>query len=140
MEFELTDFDIEVMEKLSKICDLKENTKEDIKSFLERYKFKKKFYEVVGKYIRLETIKLVIYLKVEEIEEDDERHLILKSSQTIRYNYTDDGVINNTSVTTIARGQNTIIATKVSSTNEHIIKVIDQNEYENELVNAVNIN
>ncbi len=140
MEFELTDFDIEVMEKLSKICDLKENTREDIKSFLERYKFKKKFYEVVGKYIRIETIKLVIYLKVEEIEEDDERHLILRSSQTIRYNYTDDGVINNTSVTTIARGQNTIIATKVSSTNEYIIKVIDQNEYENELVNAVNIN
>ena len=152
MKFEFTDSDLEVIEKLQNY-NLKEDTKKDIMSFLERYRFRKRFYEVIGEYIRLTKIKgfdkLVTYLKVTKVEEKENssKPIILRTNQTIMYSYTDDDVIAYSGVSTRSRlllekypNEELDVKIEIDPDFDYTIEVISQDEYENELVNAVNIN
>ena len=89
--FEFTDEELKIIERLVGCDYLLSKTKEDIISFINTYKFKQKLYQTEKKYAKItvtkeDNSKNVFLLYVDEIIEEDKR-IRLRSTQTICYTY-----------------------------------------------------
>ena len=151
--FEFTNEELEVIERLVGCESLLPKTKEDIISFINTYKFKQKFYQTEKKYAKItvtkeDNSKNVYLLFVDEIIEDDKK-IRLKSTQTIGYAYiylNDNYILQHTDITTITRERyenskiRAVFDAYSYNNNNYEVEIITKEEYLDELVIAVNIN
>lgn len=151
--FEFTNEELKIVERLVGCDSLLSKTKEDIISFINTYKFKQKFYQTEKKYVKItvaneDISKKVYLLYVDEVVEEDKK-IRLKSTQTICYTYIyldDDYILQHTDITTITkeRYENSKIRAVFDaysySNNNYEVEIITKEEYLDELVIAVNIN
>ena len=122
-------------------------------SFLKQYRYKKKFYETEGKYIKLKTTETMItnstvitFLFVKKVKEMNGK-INLISDQHIVYTYDDEGTLAYSGVSTCSRelqekynDRDIGMRTEIDPSQEYEISEITKSEYEDELVMAVNIN
>jgi len=151
--FEFTNEELEVIERLAGCESLLSKTKEDIISFINTYKFKQKFYQTEKKYAKItvtkeDNSKNVYLLFVDEIIEDDKK-IRLKSTQTICYTYiylNDNYILQHTDITTITRERyenskiRAVFDVYSYNNSNYGVEIITKEEYLDELVIAVNIN
>ena len=152
--FEFSEDDLKVIERLIGY-NIRESTKEDIMLFLKQYRYKKKFYETEGKYIKLKTydpsinstvIEFLLVRRVKEIE----GRINLITDQQILYTYDENNTMVGSGVSTCSRefmekykeSEHTEVGLKseIDPSQEYEITEITKSEYEDEIVMAVNIN
>ncbi len=152
--FEFTEDDLKVIERLIGY-NIRESTKEDIMSFLKQYRYKKKFYETEGKYIKLKTYDpsinatVIEFLLVRKVKEIGGR-INLISDQRILYTYDKNNTMAFSGVSTCSREfmekykeseYNEVgMKSEIDPSLEYEITEITKSEYEDEIVMAVNIN
>ena len=154
--FEFSSDDLKIIERLIG-CNIKQTTREDIMSFLENYKFRKRFYELEGKYVKIikdfvdsSSCKQEFFMyveKIEEIKNDDKLRLI--SDQVIRCDYNEvDNLIFSRITTTSKEIREKYPDSKygvhieIDFKNNDGIKIVEisQSNFEDELIKAININ
>jgi hypothetical protein len=150
--FEFTEDDLKVIERLIGY-NIKESTKEDIMSFLKQYRYKKKFYETEGKYIKLKTYDpsinatVIEFLLVRKVKEIGGR-INLITDQRIFYTYDENNTMAFSGVSTCSRefmekykeSGEVGMKSEIDPSQEYEITEITKSEYEDEIVMAVNIN
>lgn len=155
--FEFSNDDIKIIERLIGYSSIKQSTREDIMSFLEKYKFRKKFYELEGKYVRfVENLvdggdyRQEFFMYIEKIEEKEiGDRLRLVSDQIIRFDYNKDNILVFSRITTTSKeirekypDDGYGVHLDIDFKNSDNIKIIEisQSNFEDELVKAININ
>lgn len=152
--FEFTEDDLKVIERLIGY-NIRESTKDDIMAFLKQYRYRKRFYETEGKYIKLTTTDpslnatVIEFLLVRKVKEIGGR-IYLISDQRILYTYDKNNIMAFSGVSTCSREfmekykeseHNEVgMKSEIDPSQEYEITEITKSEYEDEIVMAVNIN